>query len=55
MTKLIWLELIITISNMEEDNEELKRRLDRDEQYIEKVVTQLDLLVNIVGTMLKRW
>lgn len=42
-------------SNMEEDNEELERRLDRDEQYIEKVVTQLDLLVNIVGTMLKRW
>lgn len=42
------------IKMLKKENEELKRRLDRDEQYIEKIITQLDRLVDIVKTMMER-
>lgn len=42
------------VKMLKKENEELKRRLDRDEQYIEKTITQLDRLVDIVKTMMER-
>lgn len=43
------------VKKLKEENEELKKkRLDRDEPYIEKIITQLDRLIDIVKTMMER-
>lgn len=42
------------VKMLKKENEELKRRLDRDEQHIEKTITQLDRLVDFVKMMAER-
>lgn len=42
------------VKKLKEENEELKKRLDRDEQYIEKTITQLDRLIDFVKMMTER-
>ena len=42
------------VKKLKKENKELKRRLDRDEQYIEKTITQLNRLVDLVKMMMER-
>ena len=42
------------VKTLKEDNEELRRRLYQDERNIDKIVTQIDRLIDLVVMMANR-